>query len=133
MEYLVVNGRELVGKVPFVRDDFWPNGEFTEQDYVKLLHMSETYFKNISQKKVSIDDKRYYIQAPQSYLDIGKANHIDFITDDKPIINAYSVYIAESVSVRRCNGGYEYGGINGRHRFVTAKKYGLDLLVCVTD
>lgn len=131
MEFLVVNGNEFVGEVPFM-NHFWPHHGFTEEDFVRLLQLSEAYFKKVNSVGVDQIDHKYFIEAPQDFLDTGIANHVDHITD-RESIKAYDLYISQKVCVKHCDGGYKFCGNDGRHRFMVAKKYGLDLLVCVVD
>ena|GEM_PF-4051134 len=132
MAYKVINGSMFRGSVPFYDKDFWPSHRHTEKDFVDLLKMSFKYFNGISSGTVSIEDRGYFICAPQIYLDDRIAGHIDVI-DDSHIIRAAVLYVDHGVHVIKKEDGYYFSSNDGRHRFMTAKNYALDLLVCVDN
>lgn len=137
MIYTVVNGKYLKGKVPFWdKNSVRMHGHSSLAEYAHLLQISSEYFRGIRDGSIDISDRKYFIIAPQSFLEIGIAGHIDIIDDLwSHKINAHDLYIDKYNAIHVIKKGrkYYFTGTDGRHRFMAAKKYRLDILVCIDN
>lgn len=103
-EYIVIKGKELCR----VKKDFhfW-KGRHSQKEFKRLVKNSQQFFTDFQLGK---DCSGYQVEG----------------------LDAMSLYvdISNAVTVNRTPKGYEIAS-NGRHRAYVAKKYKLNLLVCV--
>lgn len=130
----IVNGSKLKGNVIDDQEHFYGvSGRKTEEEYRQLLEDSQKYFDGIKNGSIQTTEE-YFIYAPEFYLKHGLAKEIAVIKNDSTAgINARLLYIEDPIKVKAISNGYIFSGHDGRHRYTTAQKYKLDLLVDVEE
>ena len=108
-EYRVINGSEMIDNIDGRYDGTFYNrgGRKTSEEYKDLIRKSQKYFEAIKNKRIDINDSKYFILGPQKYLDYGMANHIDYVVrDGEECVQAHAVYVDNSVWVKECGDKY---------------------------
>ncbi len=129
----VVDGTLLKGDVKDSNSEYFymKPRRHSEEEYKQLLIDSQEYFEGIGNGSISTED-RYFIYAPQFYLDKGIATKAAVIKEGLGnAVDAKLIYIKNPIRVRPVEDGFVYAGYDGRHRFAVAQKYKLKLLVDV--
>ena len=104
-QYIVIEGEQLAD---IIQDDyFWKRG--SEEEYKNFVEESQPFFEKFQKGEECIGER------------IGKANALYVYVD-----------VANCITVKKIGDLYHIAS-NGRHRAAVAKKYGLKLLVCVTE
>jgi hypothetical protein len=139
VSFKVINGAELIGKVPDQDSNYFFDGNRrSEQDYKQLLEDSKNFFHAYAEGTLDIDPRYYYIYGnAETEKCLGARGRY---TGNKGIIEHPSsdvfqanFYINNPVDVVKTKDGFLFDGSDGRHRFYVAKKYNLDLLVRVNN
>lgn len=133
--YKIVNGKELKGTVNGSQETYFygGSGRNTAEEYKQLLLDSQDYFSGIENGTIALTDK-YFIYAPENYLQHGIASSIAVIRNDQVTgVDARELYQKQAVKVKRTEDGYVFAGADGRHRFIAAQQYNLKLLVDIEE
>lgn len=133
--YKIVNGKEFKGSVNN-KDKYFYNtsGRKTEEEYMQLIIDSQEYFEKIRAGCISVEED-YFIYAPQEYINVGitKAEKVSNIRESGCAVNGRILYCKNPIRVEKRKKGYYFAGTDGRHRFIVAQKYKLNLLVDVVE
>lgn len=115
----VINRSQLQGTVSDADQAYFfcSSGRKTEQEYLQLLLSSQYYFFALKTGKLD------------SHIDYHILVHTSNCID---IVNGKLLYVDYPIRVRKTKNGYIFCGDDGRHRYIIAQKYKLDLLVDVT-
>lgn len=133
--YKIVNGKEFKGAVNN-KDKYFYNtsGRKTEDEYKQLIIDSQEYFEKIKLGFISVEED-YFIYAPQEYINSGviTAEKVSNIRESGGAVNGMLLYCTNPIRVEKRRKGYYFASTDGRHRFIVAQKYKLNLLVDVVD
>lgn len=105
--FILINGKDIELSSEVENSYFWASKDYKEEDYLKLLKESQSFFCKYLKGMPDID-KLYTSTGYQQLM----------------------IWVSESNCVRVSKHGSKYRcTFNGRHRCAVAKKYGLDILV----
>ncbi len=140
MGFKIVNGKDFVGSVrKYSEEDIFHDrsGDY----YRRLIEDSQMYFLKLLCKKISLEDRRYFIYAPSSYRN--QACYVEhYLPDDTSedsTVLANHVYVSCPIIVQEIRipivgvKKYRFSGVYGRHLFMEAKKHRLNILVNVEE
>lgn len=133
--YKIVNGKEFKGSVNN-KDKYFYNTSRrkTEEEYKQLIIDSQEYFKKIKLGFIS-EEEDYFIYAPQECINSGMitAEKVSNIRESGGAVNGRLLYCTNPIRVEKRRKWYYFVGTDGRHRFIVAQKYKLNLLVDVVE
>lgn len=133
--YKIVNGKEFKGSVNN-KDKYFYNTSRrkTEEEYKQLIIDSQEYFEKIKSGCISVEED-YFIYAPQEYINVGitTAEKVSNIREFGCAVNGRIIYCKNPIRVEKRSKGYYFASTDGRHRFIVAQKYKLNLLVDVVE
>ena len=126
----IVNGSLFEDASFYEEDQFFygGSGRKTEADYKQLLIDSQDYFKRIKEGSLTTDDE-YFVYYPEAWRGYENGSPVGIYLDELKIVSAKQIYANDPIRVRPVEGGYAFAGHDGRHRYIAAQRYGLDLMV----
>ena len=94
----------------------------------------DAYFEKIKLGFIS-EEEDYFIYAPQECINSGMitAEKVSNIRESGGAVNGRLLYCTNPIRVEKRRKGYYFVGTDGRHRFIVAQKYKLNLLVDVVE
>lgn len=132
--YKVVNGKQIIGRVENSDEYFFGHcGKGTEDEYRQMLEDSQEFLYKYATGEITDENRgKYYIYAPENYLEENLATEIYKISDGS-VLSANEALFSSPVRVIKKGPFYLFSGEDGRHRYYVAKKYRYNLLVEVVD
>lgn len=135
--FKIVNGSMLKGTVKDADKKYFFDTNFrnSEEEYYQLLVDAQNFFEKIDMEG-TVNQEGYFIYAPKSYKELSSVKYIEKerqSTKRCGIVDAKELFIDKVVKVKAVQDGYVFCGDDGRHRFIIAQKYNLNLLVDIID